>query len=138
MPNPNNSILVQFRELTPAEDCFPSSVKQLFNLFESAIDLSALESLGSVNLGSTQPGPDDIDLPWIRRALNGEPVGLFQHFQGQYRNMSSQVGMQMEFHGTVDQIEVPWHPADGENGTEDRSAEFTTTRIIIEYRGFPV
>ena len=133
MPIKPQNFLFRKRNLLPAEECIPSNLNDLLDFLEDALELINLESGSNVNLGTNQPGPDDVDLPWIRTDLDGPPAGLYQFYQGQWRNMGFTVGMQMMFHGTTAEILPPWFIADGLNGTENLTG---TGELWIEYRGF--
>jgi len=129
----DRDFILRRRELTPTEDCLPDSVSKLFELMEEAFEVLGLDTTGTVNLGSTQPGPDDVDKPWISRNLDDQPTGLRQFYNGAWRTMGFEVGMQMRFHGPTPSVVPPWYLADGTNGTENLNGG---GEQWIEYRGF--
>ena len=125
--------ILRKRTLLPAEDCLPDTLNKLLDILEDAIELINLDSGQTVNLGDTQPTPDDVDKPWIRTDLNGTPAGLYQFYNGLWRNMGPIVGMQVRYNGNLNNVLPPWYHANGSFGTQDLTAE---PEVWIEFRGF--
>lgn len=137
---------IKTRVLTDSEKDY-RGVDQLVKLLESAAWVESPDggSRITVNVGSTQPGPDDRNAPWFKTSSDGSSLGIYAtDSSGQFVQIAGWITNELKrivnFNSDSGVLPSGWQLADGTNGTEDYSSEFVGAApsydlVVIQYVG---